>query len=143
MGQLILIYNNTKIFLPGPDPVQLSLPNSNMDISLTSTLNPDSNLEQNPDSNLDQLPEFRLISEGLDSEFFPDQVCVLPYLSSLLGRYYVTREIFIQREGHGYSSSKKKFFLLEQSPIPQLVDNCTYGTMAFPLYKDFPDVTNS
>ena len=42
--------------------------------------------------------------------------------------------------GLGYSSSNKNIFSLQQQPILQLVDNRTYGTMAFPLYKDFPDV---
>ena len=41
--------------------------------------------------------------------------------------------------GLGYPSSNKNIFSLQQWPILQLVDNCTYGTMTFPLYKDFTD----
>ena len=32
----------------------------------------------------------------------------------------------------------KKYFLVHQQPILQLVDNCTSGKVTFPLYRDFP-----
>ena len=35
-------------------------------------------------------------------------------------------------------SAKKNIFITSKKPSPQLVDNCTYSTMAFPLFKDFP-----
>ena len=35
-------------------------------------------------------------------------------------------------------SKRKNNFLFYQQPILQLVDNCTSGIVAFPLYTDFP-----
>ena len=34
--------------------------------------------------------------------------------------------------------AEKMFYLFLKQPSPQLVDNCTYGTVPFPLYREFP-----
>ena len=63
------------------------------------------------------------------------------------------REISIQGEGDGTRCAvvnqlwawlilnHEKYFSVKQQPILQLIDNCTCGTIPFPLYRDFPGET--
>ena len=45
---------------------------------------------------------------------------------------------FLTNYGHGCLLNAKKYFLIHQQPILQLVDNCTSDIVTFPLFKDFP-----
>ena len=65
----------------------------------------------------------------------------------------LTREISIQGEGDGTGCAffnqlwawlilnHEKYFSVKQQPILQLIDNCICGTIPFPLYRDFPALT--
>ena len=68
--------------------------------------------------------------------------------------YALTSEISIQGEGDGTGCAvvnqlwawlilnHEKCFTVKQKTILQLIENCTCGTIPFPLYRDFPVATN-